>query len=122
MPRFVIRWFVTGLAIILASYLLPGIHIESTAALIMAALVLGLLNSIVRPVLIILTFPITVLTLGIFLLLVNAVTLWLAANIVPGFSIVGTSYIWAALVITVISWLLNMFIRKEERRNRGLEQ
>ncbi len=116
MPRFMIRWFVTGLAIMLASYLLPGIQIESTTALIMAALVLGLLNTVVRPILIILTLPITLVTLGIFLLAVNAVTLWLAAKIVPGFEIVGASYIWTALLITIISWLLNMFIRKEEQK------
>lgn len=116
MSRFAVRWFVTGLAIILASYVLPGIRIESTTALIMAALVLGLLNSVVRPILILLTLPITVATLGIFLLFVNAVTLWLAAKIVPGFDVVGTSFIWAALLITIISWLLNIFIRKEERR------
>ncbi|MCK4771869.1 MAG: phage holin family protein [Candidatus Latescibacteria bacterium] len=115
MPRFLIRWLVTGLAIVLASYLLPGVVFESTFALVMGALVLGLLNSIVRPVLIILTLPITVMTLGLFLLVVNAITLWLATVLVPGFEVRGTSYIWAALLITIISWLLNMFIRKEER-------
>lgn len=115
MPRFVIRWIVTGLAIVLTSYLLPGVEFESTLALIMAALVLGLLNAIVRPILIILTLPITLLTLGLFLLAVNAATLWLTDAIVPGFEVVGTSYIWAALLITIFSWLINLFIRKEER-------
>ena len=115
MPRFIVRWFVTGLAIVLASYLLPGIHIASTSALIMAALVLGLLNSVVRPILILLTLPITFFTLGLFLLVINAFTLWLAARIVPGFAITGISYLWAALLITIISWFLNMFMRREEK-------
>ena len=118
MSRFILRWFITGLAIILASYVIPGIYIESTGALIMAALVLGLLNSIVRPILIILTLPITFVTLGLFLLVINAFTLWLAARIVPGFGIEGVSYIWTALVITLTSWLLNLFVRKEERGRR----
>ena len=116
MPKFVTRWLVTALAIILASYLLAGVQYDSAFTLIMAALVLGLLNAIVRPILVILTLPITMITLGLFLLVVNAVTLWLTAAIVPGFGIEGTSYIWAALLITILSWFINLFIRKEERR------
>jgi len=118
MSRFLVRWLVTGLAIVLTSYLLPGVSFESPLALIMGALVLGLLNAVVRPVLIVLTLPITVLTLGLFLLIVNAATLWLTTVIVPGFEVRGTSYIWAALLITIFSWFINMFIRKEEHRER----
>jgi len=55
------------------------------------------------------------MTLGLFLLVVNAVTLWLTALVVPGFGLYGTSYIWAALLITLFSWLINMFIKKEDR-------
>ena len=116
MPRFLIRWSVTALAIVITSYLLPGVEYETAFALIMAALVLGLLNSIVRPILILLTLPITVLTLGLFLLIINAFTLFLTDWIVPGFDVHGISYIWAALLITIFSWFINMFIRKEERR------
>ncbi len=116
MPKFFVRWLVTALAIVLASYLMPGVQFDSSFTLIMAALVLGLLNTIVRPILIVLTFPITMISLGIFLLVVNAVTLWLTASIVPGFTIEGSSYIWAALLITIISWFINLFIRKEERQ------
>jgi len=117
MPRFLIRWLVTGLAIVLTSYLLQGVTFESSLTLVIAALVLGFLNSIVKPVLIVLTLPITVMTLGIFLLFVNAVTLWLTVKIVPGFEVHGTSYVWAALLITIFSWLINMFVKKEERRH-----
>ncbi len=116
MPKFVTRWLVTALAIILASYFMAGVQFDSAFTLVMAALVLGLLNAIVRPILVVLTLPITMVTLGIFLLVVNAVTLWLTAAIVPGFEIEGTSYIWAALLITILSWFINLFIRKEERR------
>jgi len=116
MPKFMIRWLVTALAIVLASYLMAGVQYDTSFTLIMAALVLGLLNTVVRPILIVLTFPITMVTLGLFLLVVNAVTLWLTASIVPGFSIEGTSYIWAALLITIISWIINLFVKKEERR------
>jgi putative membrane protein len=118
MPRFLIRWFVTGLAIVLTSYLLPGIYIASTGALIMAALVLGLLNVILRPVLIFLTLPITLLTLGLFLLVLNALMLWLTTLVVPGFQVAGTSYILAALLITLFSWVINSVFRTEERRRR----
>ncbi len=118
MPRFVVRWIATGLAIVLTGYLLPGVRWEGAFAVIMAALVLGLLNAVVRPVLIILTLPISFFTLGIFLLFINAFTLWLAVQIVPGFSITGVSYIWAALLITLISWILNWFMKADERRPR----
>jgi putative membrane protein len=118
MPRFLIRWFVTGLAILLTSYLLPGVRIDSTGALIMAALVLGLLNAVVRPVLVFLTLPFTLITLGLFLLVLNALMLWLAVLLVPGFEVVGTSYILAALLITLFSWLINAAFRAEERSRR----
>ena len=118
MPRFLIRWFVTGLAILLTSYLLPGVQVASTGALIMAALVLGLLNAVVRPVLVFLTLPFTLLTLGLFLLVLNALMLWLAVSLVPGFEVVGTSYLLAALLITLFSWVINAAFRTEERSRR----
>ena len=110
-PGFLLRWFVTGLAILLTGYLVPGVVVTSTGALIMGALVLGLVNTVIRPVLIVLTLPITVLTLGLFLLVLNAFSLWLATLIVPGFEVVGTSYILAALLISLFSWAINAFFR-----------
>ena len=115
MQRFLVRWFVTGLAIYLCAELFDLIWLGSTGALIVASLVLGLLNAVVRPILVILTLPITLLTLGLFLLVVNGITLWLADVLVPSFGVQG-SYILTALVITIISWLINAVIRTDERR------
>lgn len=115
MRRFLLRWFVTGLAIYLAAELFNLIWVGSTGALIVAALVLGIVNAIVRPILLILTLPITLVTLGLFILVVNGITLWLADALVPAFQVTG-SYILTALVLTVIGWVLNAVIRPETHR------
>lgn len=102
-----ISWLVYSLAIGITAYLLPGVHVESVTAAIVAALVLGLINAILKPVLVILTLPVTILTLGLFILVINALLILLAANIVPGFAVDG--FWWALLfgiVLSVVSGVL----------------
>jgi len=107
MTSFLIHWFVTAVALGVASWILPGIHVTSWPALIVAALVLGFVNAVIRPILVIVTLPITVLTLGLFYLVVNGVAFGLAAAVVPGFEV--DSLLWAmlgALVVGLISWFV----------------
>jgi len=107
-----LRWVLSALALVLTTKIVPGIMLSSLTTLFIAALVLGLVNSIVRPILIFFTLPLTFVTLGLFLLVVNAVTFGLAAWLVPGFTVSG---FWAALfgsiVMSLISTVLSMLIK-----------
>lgn len=110
MRRFLIHWLIIALALWVTAYILPGVNIDSTQALAIAAIVLGLVNALVRPILTILTLPITILTLGLFYFLVNGFTFLLVTKMVPGFGV--SSYWWAvlgALVVSVISSFVGSF-------------
>jgi len=110
MKRFLIHWLVIALALWVTAYILPGVHVGSYQALAIAAVVLGLVNALIRPILTILTLPITVLTLGLFYLLVNGFTFLLASKMVPGFQVDG--YWWAvlgAIVVSIVSSFVGAF-------------
>jgi len=115
--RFLIRLLVTAAAVFLAANLVPGIAISGFGAALLAGLLLGFVNAIIRPLLIVLTLPFTIVTLGLFIFVVNAICLALVAWLVPGFTISG---FWAALfgaiVISLISWLLNAIVTDDGRR------
>ncbi|MCP5165068.1 MAG: phage holin family protein [Pseudomonadales bacterium] len=107
----ILRTLITALGIWLATYLVPGVSATSTGALLWAAIALGLINAFVRPVLVLLTLPFTILTLGVFLLLLNAAMLNLAGWFVDGFEVVGFwSSVFGALVVSVVSGLCSNFI------------
>jgi putative membrane protein len=95
------RIITTTLAVILVTYLLPGVHIQGAMTALIIAVVLAILNMLVKPLLILFTLPITILTLGLFLLVINALIVLLAAEIVPGFSIDG--FWWAVLFSIILS-------------------
>jgi len=106
-----LRTLITGLGIWLAAYLVPGVTATSTGALVWAAVALGLINAFVRPVLVLLTLPFTILTLGLFLLLLNAAMLNLAGWFVDGFEVVGFwSSVFGAIVVSLVSGLCSHFI------------
>ena len=105
MNRFLVQWLVVAIGLGVAAWILPGVHVASLPALAVAALVLGFMNAIVKPVLFILTLPVTLLTLGLFYLVVNGIAFALAAAVVPGFTV--DSFGWSilgALVVSLISW------------------
>ena len=107
----ILRTLITGLGIWLATYLVPGVSAVSTEALIWAAIALGLINAFVRPVLVLLTLPFAILTLGLFLLLLNAGMLNLASWFVDGFNVVGFwSAVFGAIVVSLVSGLCSHFI------------
>lgn len=111
MTGIILRTLITGLGIWLAAYLVPGVSATSTSALIWAAIALGLINAFVRPVLVLLTLPITILTIGLFLLILNAGMLNLAGWFVDGFEVVGLwSAVFGAIVISLVSGLCSNFI------------
>jgi putative membrane protein len=114
MKGFLIRWLVTSVAIFIVANLFKLIYIQDLKALIVSALVLGILNAILRPVLVFFTLPINMLTLGIFLLVINGFILALVGYIVPGCEITGFwNAFWGALLISIISALINFVIKRE---------
>jgi putative membrane protein len=119
MPRFILHWLVTAVALGAAAYLVPGIHISSGPVLIIAALVLGFVNAVVRPVLVVLTLPITVLTLGLFYFIVNAMAFGFAAWLVPGFTVASLgSAVWGSLVVALVSSVFAWLLRASGDRPR----
>ncbi len=104
-----INWLVNALVIIVVAYILPGVHIENFLTALVVALVLGVLNLLVKPLLIVLTLPITLITFGLFLLVINALLILLTDLIVPGFQVDG--FWWAVLFSFLVS-LINLFTAK----------
>lgn len=108
---FLIRLVANALAILVAAYIVPGIEVSGGLALVAAALVLGLVNAVVRPVLLFLTLPFTLVTLGLFIFLLNAFCLWLTAWLVKGFDVHGFwAAVWGALIVSVVSWLVTIVL------------
>lgn len=111
--RLLLIWLVNTVALFLLPHLLRTVQVDSFTAALTAALVLGLVNTLIRPVLLVLTLPITFVTLGLFIFVINGLMFWAVADIVPGFQV--TSFgaaIVAAFVYSVVSWLLSAFIPK----------
>ncbi len=108
-----LRWLFSALSLMAVAYLVPGISVQSFYTALIAALVLGLINALIRPVLILLTLPVNILTLGLFTLIINALLFWLAATIVKGFGVAGFwPAFWGALTMSVVSWILNGIFNK----------
>jgi len=117
MKQFVLRWAVTTIAVMVASSVIRGIHYDTVAALIGASLLLGILNAFVRPFLLILSAPLILLTLGLFIFVLNGLLLLLVHTVVIGFHVDGFwSAFWGAIVISVVSWILSAFFRGSDGR------
>ena len=112
MRGFLIRAAVVALGLWLASQIVPGVEIRSTGSLIAAALLLGIVNAFVRPILVILTLPITLLTLGLFLLVINGIMILVASHIVPGFQVYGFApAFWGAVVLALLGMLIKAVVK-----------
>jgi putative membrane protein len=113
--RFLVRLVVNAAAVFLAANLVPGIAVSSFAVALLAGLILGFVNAIIKPILFVLTLPFTIVTLGLFIFVVNAICLALVAWLVPGLTISG---FWAALfgaiVISLVSWALSAIVADRE--------
>ena len=119
MRGFFLRLLITALGLWVADRLLPGIAFTSTGALVVSALVLGVVNALIRPVLFILTLPLTIMTLGLFILIVNGISLGLVAWLVPGFHVTGLwSATWGAILVSLTSWVASHFVGGSGRIER----
>jgi putative membrane protein len=113
---FLARVLVNALAIFFAAAVVPGVAISGVLAALGAGLVFGLINAVVRPVLVLLTLPLTLVTLGLFLFILNAFCLWLTSALVKGFEVHGFwAAFWGALLVSVVSWLLTTFLSDRGR-------
>ena len=114
MIRILLVWFLNALALMAVAYLVPSISVSSFWTALVAALVLGLVNAVIRPVLILFTLPATVLTLGLFILVINGLLFWLVGSFVEGFRVGG---FWAAffgaILFSIVSWLLSALVLKD---------
>jgi putative membrane protein len=114
--RLIAVWLINALALIAVAYLMPNIGVASFWTALVAALVLGLVNAIVRPVLVLLTLPATILTLGLFIFVLNGLLFWMVGAFIEGFHVAG---FWAgffgAIVFSLISWILSALLLRDER-------
>jgi len=108
-----LRWLILTVAIVVTSYLSGGIYVSGFFSAFFAAAILGILNAFFRPLLILLTLPLNILTLGLFTFVINAIMLMMASGVIPGFEVHGFwSAVFGSLLISIISWFLTSFIGK----------
>ena len=113
MARFLVVWLINTVALAAVAYLMPAIQIRSLGAALLAALLLGLVNAVLRPILVLLTLPVTVLTLGLFIFVINGLLFWAVSALVPGFDVAGFWWaVLAAIVFSLISWVLSALVLK----------
>lgn len=116
MKGILLRWLVSALSLLLISYLVPGIEVDGFFSALVAAVILGILNAIIRPVLIILTLPLTILTLGLFIFVINGFMLLILSALMKGIHIQG---FWpalaGALILSAVGWLTSSFINEHGR-------
>lgn len=109
--RLLVVWLINALALIAVAYLMPSITVSSFGAALVAALVLGLVNAVVRPVLVLLTLPVTVLTLGLFIFVINGLLFWMVGTWLEGFAVAGFwAGVFGAVLFSLVSWLLSALV------------
>ena len=114
------KWFISALSLLAADYFIQGISVNGFYTALIVALLLGLLNAVVRPILVILTLPVTVLTLGLFIFVINGALFWFLSTFINGFHVDGLlAGIEGAIVVSVFSWIGNKFIVGDNDRRRG---
>ena len=114
---FLIRLIVNAVALICVAYVVPGIHVSGIGGALIAALILGIVNAILRPILVVLSLPLELVTLGLFTLVINALLFWLVGALHVGLTVDGFwPAFWGAIVMAIVSWILSLFTRGMERR------
>lgn len=114
--RLILTWIINAVALMALPYLMHSVTVTNIGTALIAALVLGLVNTLIRPVLVVLTLPVTLLSLGLFILVINALLFWAVAHLVDGFQVAGFgSAFLAAILYSVISWALSaLLLRKDD--------
>jgi len=114
--RLLVVWLINALALLTVAYVMPSIHVESFGTALVAAVVLGLVNAVIRPILILLTLPATLLTLGLFIFVINGLLFWLVGTYLKGFEVGG---FWAgtggAIIYSIVSWALSAVLLPQRR-------
>ncbi len=111
--KLLLRWLLNALTLIAIAYYLPGVEVAGFYAALITALILGLVNAIIRPVLLLLTLPINLLTLGLFTFVINGFMFWFVASIVEGFDVANyTAAFLGALILSLVSWLLGWGLKR----------
>ncbi len=116
--KLLIRLLLNALAVVILAYALPGVGVDSFVTAIIVALVLGLLNFLVKPILVLLTLPITLVTLGLFLLIINAIIILIAAKFIPGFSVNGV--LWAiifSILLSILQSILHSLLKEDKKKS-----
>jgi putative membrane protein len=109
--RLLLTWFINAIALFALPYLMTSIKVDSIGTALIAALILGLINTLIRPILVLLTLPVTFLTLGLFIFVINALLFWAASEIVGGFQVAGFwSAFGGAILYSIISWILSSLL------------
>lgn len=111
--KLLLRWLISALVLMFIAYYVPGIHVTSFYSALVAALILGLVNALIRPLLLLLTLPINIFTFGLFTLVINALMFWLASTVVKGFYVAGFwPAFWGALIMWIVGWFVNSLLKK----------
>jgi len=106
-------WLINTVSLIAVAYLMPSIHVSTFVTALVAALVLGLVNTVIRPILVLLTLPVTLLTLGLFIFVLNGLLFWFVGSFVQGFEVQGFwAGVFGAIIYSLISWLLSALVLK----------
>ena len=115
MVAFLIRWIVTTVAVFAAEKLLPGIRCDSAGALLGASLLLGIINAFVRPVLLLLSLPFIIITMGLFIVVVNALLMLFVSSVIPAFHVDGFwDAFFGSIIVSIVSWVLSSFFRTSD--------
>ena len=113
--KLLLGWAINAGVLLLLPYILPAVQVRDFGAALIAALVLGLLNAIVRPILVVLTLPVTMVTLGLFILVINGLMFWLASRLLDGFQVASFGWaIVAALLFSLISWVVSTVVLRRD--------
>lgn len=110
----ILRWIINALALLLVTQLVAGFEVESFYFALIAALILGLINAVIRPIILVLTFPLTIITLGLFTFVINALLIWFASTFLQGFSVEGfLPALAAAIILWAVSMVTNWMLERD---------
>jgi len=116
MLKVLVVWVINALALLTVAYVMPGIAVASFATALVAALVLGLVNAVIRPVLVLLTLPVTIVTLGLFIFVINGLLFWFVGSFIQGFVVSGFwAGVFGAIVYSLVSWALSSLVFEEKK-------
>lgn len=112
--QLLLRWVLNAIALLLVTRVVPGVTVDGFYAALIVALVLGIVNALIRPILIFLTLPINIVTLGLFTFVINALLFWFVSTFVKGFNVSGfVAAFWGALLLWAVSWVTNALLSKD---------